>query len=1603
MKKLNAIEKSKYINDRYKEYIRSTFKFDDKGIQNLFDKQLDNELLFKGPYVDLILPFERGHSLNYLIDTGVVSKRFRELDDVNLERPLYKHQEESIKLINSGESVVITTGTGSGKTESFLYPIINNIMLEQEKGNNRKGVRAIFLYPMNALVNDQIDRVRKMLKNYPDITFGFFTGETVNDASKNYREKLSEINGVDIPENELVTREEIRNNPPHLLFTNYSMLEYLLIRPTDYDIIKSENLKNWKYVVLDEAHSYYGSKGIELSLLMRRVSALTDKKPQFILTSATLGKQGKSEADIVEFAKNLTSAEFSEKDIVFSKRVGIKEKPKYRITGSDYVKIKEKYNDRVALQSILSKYDIFDESLKTSELLYDALSKDENVHELAYILKDKSDSFNNIYEKLKLDMNREELVALIDIINMSEKDGMALFDLKYHSFIRSLSGAYVSFGDEKKLSLTKTNEIEGMKAFELGNCRFCNSPYIIGKLVTSEATGLQYLIQNKEIDIYENYGEEEFARIDYFTLTDIKDEEQEEGKVDTEPYTICAKCGVAYSSENLNAKKCECGDKYAFKVYRVRQDTNNDEIESIYNNIPICPCCGRRSATGVVKGLNVGKDEGTALVAQTLYEAIDEGEDNNTTKIKKLSLKKSISKPEENDNRKVKQYLVFSDSRQQASFAAVFFESNHVRMLRKRLIWEAIEKNNYRDISVNELVSILEDRIRRSYLFPKQEGLLANMDSSKNAWAAVLVDLLKVDGNYDGEGLGLYYFDLNIRDILENNMDEGELEEVFPNCGMTMEKLYTLMQIVLEVFKVSSSINIVQSGLSKDERKEILEYRRFNNYVMLQKSPSKGKKETKELANIKSFLPVTGESNSIVRYVMKTFNVDSNKAKDILEKVFGLLCDIDKLSEGDDFLTKNDKHEAYEINANKYIVKNYKNSKFYRCNKCGKITPYNINDSCPQDKCNGKLVEIDPDEALKNNYYRYQYKNKKIESIVIKEHTAQIERKTAKEYQNDFKNKKINILSCSTTFEMGIDIGDLETVFMRNVPPTPANYVQRAGRAGRRKDSSAYILTYCGVASHDYTYFTEPEKMISGVISPPSFNVVNKKIIKRHLMAASLGFFFRAHPEFFKSIDAFVISGDGVNKFKEYLNEHPADLNEYINKMLPESLYDEYRNYKWVDSNNGDDEKLTYFVDKILDTLKQLENAKEIAKQKLDEDDVQAGKDWSYYTKQIEAIKKESVINMLSRYSVIPKYGFPVDLVDLQVYKDGRLDPNISLSRDLKIAISEYAPDSEVIVDGNKYTSKYITLDRNSEFAKHWFVTCSNLDCRKVNIFMNQYDIDTCKYCGESIKNTKADFYIEPKNGFKTGLTKESSRMKPKRSYAGDVIYVGNGKKDETNLVLDEILGIETSSEDELLVMNKNYFYMCPKCGYSEIDKHLTFTPKIQVNHSSYSNYKCDNDELERIRIGHKFQTDVARITIPMLTLAEKHGYNKALSFMFAFLEGISLALEIERTDIDGVLEENLVFGSYDILIYDNVPGGAGHIKRLMNKTAIVRSLEEALNKVSQNCCDENTSCYNCLRNYYNQKYHDKLRRRHAIEVIYLLLPEIKKAKAEFRKEGIRR
>ena len=1567
MRKLNSIEKAKYINERYKEYLKSSFHFETKKMQELFEQSLEKETLFHGPYVNLILPFQRGKTIKELIDEGILCKSFLRLNNTYPNRPLYKHQEESIRKIAKNRNVVVTTGTGSGKTECFLYPILNDILSEIEKGNDEIGIRAIFLYPMNALVNDQINRLREILKETPEITFGFFTGETDERVPGNYRQNKRN-NGEIVLDNEMVSREEIRNHPPHLLFTNYSMLEHLLIRPNDGSIFSEDRLNNWKYVVLDEAHSYNGSLAIEMSMLMRRLTSLANKKPNFILTSATLGKQGESEEEIVKFANRLTSVEFTINDIIFSKRIPMdKTKIKFTMNSRDYLKLKDNLNNDSVVSEVCTKYGIQSKG-KINEKIYDLLICDDNVFHLYNLIKDCPLNFSDIKNQFFGRVQDIELISLIDLINFSEKNGIGIFDLKYHSFVRPISGAYVTLGEDSELSLMKTRVIKGKRAFELGNCRFCNTPYVIGKIRRNPNDGLEYLIQNDDTDIYENYGDNQKVKIDYFLLnpnleSDNFDSQNDEINEQLEECELCTTCGCISSKENLNALHCDCKNSQKVTLYRVVVSNKGKNLKS-FNNITKCPCCGHESNSGIVKNLSMGKDEGTALIAQILYEAIDEGSSQqlvNSGKIHLGSLKKpKITQTES----KTKQFLSFSDNRQQASFAATFMDANHTRLLRKRLIWKIIEDSGFKNIDVDHLISKITVLIKQKNLFNNK------LTAEKNAWLSILVDLLKVDGVFDGEGLGLYYFDLNL-DELEDQISEEDVRDELGQFGLNKEDFFTLIKIIFDVFKTSSAIDYTLSPLTMVERKEYLDYRRFDNFITF-KSESK-------LKNIKSLAPIKNRSNMYLDLIQKICECNLNEAYEILEMMFNLLIQYsDQCSDAEKPFIKHGSQEAYQMNVSRYVLKNYKSSKFYQCSKCGKVTPYNIHDKCPLKKCNGTLKEIDPDVVFNKNYYRNEYMHKKIEKIVIEEHTAQLERKKAREYQERFKNKDINILSCSTTFEMGVDIGDLETVFMRNVPPTPANYVQRAGRAGRRKDSSAFVLTYCGTSSHDYTYFLNPSDMITGVVKPPYFNILNKKIIKRHLMAYCLGEFFREYPEYYRFVNKFVFE-EGKENFIYYVKNNSKKIIAHIdNKIIPEERFSEFHRLKWFDSIDDENEKLNIFVESM---QKIEEEYKEGLEEAIKEEKYN---DANYFNHQIDALHKSLMIDMLSKYCVIPKYGFPVDVVELEIYDDqGHRDFTYDLSRDLKIAISEYAPDSEVIVDKKKYTSKYITLPKGKELDKNYFFECEY--CKKINVSKNPYSLESCQYCDHPHEGKPKHYFIQPVLGFKTGKTKESSHMKPKRSYSGEIKYLGGGIKEESLNINNNIV-LESSRDDELLVMNYSYFYMCPICGYSKIEKGDNLPSSIEKQHNNYLQFQCKNEKLDLVKLGHRFKTDVVRIKIKELSTEGESGYPKAISFLYAMLEGISAGLEIDRNDIDGIVEINTDSMSYDLLLFDNVPGGAGHVRRLMNKESIKISLKSALYKVSQNCCDENTSCYNCLRNYKNQHYHEMMKRIYAKELITNLI-----------------
>lgn len=331
---LHPIETTQKIEDAYKRYLKTIYPFRNESLRHHFwEKLAERDRLVKGPLLEASPPFRTGSSIADLVAGGVLHTGFRDLcalDTLPYKRPLYIHQERAIRnVVEHKNNLIVATGTGSGKTEAFLIPILDYLMREKSAGTlGQSGVRALLLYPMNALANDQLKRLRGLLQTYPSITFGRYTGETEYNHSKalqKYREEWKS----DPFTNELISRDEMRESPPHILLTNYAMLEYLLLRPQDTELFDGATGNHWRFIVVDEAHVYDGASGIEVAMLLRRLKdRIVESKANrltCIATSATLGEGPEDFPQAAEFAQHLFGEPFKADDVFEASRKNVSE------------------------------------------------------------------------------------------------------------------------------------------------------------------------------------------------------------------------------------------------------------------------------------------------------------------------------------------------------------------------------------------------------------------------------------------------------------------------------------------------------------------------------------------------------------------------------------------------------------------------------------------------------------------------------------------------------------------------------------------------------------------------------------------------------------------------------------------------------------------------------------------------------------------------------------------------------------------------------------------------------------------------------------------------------------------------------------------------------------------------------------------------------------------------------------------------------------------------------------------------------------------------------------------------------------------------------
>ena len=1599
----NPAKAAQNIKQEFIDYITTSYTFSDPDIQN----QLITELgctIAKGPYLEMKDVFKSGKSIRELTKEGILSELFLELEAnkpdtraykkrIPVDRPLHLHQENAVRKLVAGENIVVSTGTGSGKTNCFLIPVLNKLLREIEQGTLDSGVRALFIYPMNALANDQIKNIRNILMYYPAITFGVYNGATEEEEAKAIELYEAMYGNETVPElrkrlpNEILSRKEMKRNPPNILFTNYAMLEHLLFRPND-DVLFSE--ADFSFVVLDEAHVYTGATGIETSMLLRRLKAriATTNGVQFVLTSATLGSGESDDDNIIKFAENLCGVEFKKDNIIRAAR------EEYHPDDEGIEYPSELYTELVDEQNVvtdvLNKYSLSQYIGKTEEeSIYNFII----TTNLYYRLRMYSSGITDVTEMtdyLQVDLNTT--VSFVSLCTRAQKNGKSLLDARYHYFIRALEGAYITLASSPKLLLNRRKQyIQNDKAysvFEVAVCNECGKYAVLGKAQD------RHLIRSGKLDEVVDYY---YPATEYNTEIESEDDESEKK---SNAYMLCRLCGALISEKELHNPACDCGVSNYVKVEKAHK-------------LSVGARCGNCNI-GEYMRFYLGNDAATSVLATALYEELPdqiyEEVDVQDTYSGKSFLARAALKNKKKETRKVRQFLVFSDSRQEAAKFACYLGDSYEEFLRRRGICQLIAEKKQELINgqftISDYVSFLSSYFSTKKCFvqnySEQRSLVAV--SQKQAWMAMLNELSRASSATSLTSLGVIQFKYlgNTEDIVNAVANE---------YGVSADSASNLLDILIEEVVKSGAIATDNPSDIGDEEREYIFYSPQQRFLV------KNKGGDRKWSCYSNWLPKNkgGDVNKFystnkLYYVKRFLNCDDKKAAEFLDLYFDYLTDPSQCNE---FLMQDlNKDGSFVMPARNFAVKiaGDKSIHWYRCTKCGSTSTNHINNFCIKPRCNGRVVEVNPLELSNDNHYAKLYRSDKVSPLLIKEHTAQLSKKEGADYQEKFVKKEINALSCSTTFEMGVDVGDLETVFLRNVPPMPSNYAQRAGRAGRSVNAAAFALTYAKLSSHDFSYFENPTKMIGGIIQPPLFKINNVKIVKRHIYDIAISMFLSEHTDMYDHNDANAfINEKGYLEFIDWLNTKPERLKQMIMRSIPdvEDLYGAIgiEDYSWLNDFIGENGAFTQLINEYENNIAEFNKIIN----NLKKSDLTAA---GYCERKLQLYTSNRLIDFLARGNILPRYGFPVDTVELEQNTTAENVDRLRLTRDLQVAIADYAPSSEVVANGRLYTSRYIKKTSTANNKKDWVTAyigvCNDPNCQTVNYSYLPVTGEgvPCSACKKPVRGLNFHESIEPRSGFATEKEdKKVPRTKQEKNYKSEDFYIGDVSAKSIEKHLYTINGIkillESTTNDSLLVKSSISFYVCPRCGFAYAEDESIGDTKAQKDmrarmpsietanrHPSlYHNGYCQIKKLSRRSLHHKFSTDVAKLSFD----CDTSNYNTMYSVMYALLYAISDELNVERRDIKACLSKHVANGiqSFSIIIYDSVPGGAGHSRRLVTSDGKIlgRVIERALRRVSS--CNCEPSCYNCLRSYENQKHHDILDRQLATTFLEKIAGEV--------------
>ncbi|MDB5308650.1 MAG: box helicase [Gemmataceae bacterium] len=1594
---INPIRIASEIEARFRRYLETTFAFPDShaDLREQFRAGLaEPGRLFRGPYLHGLAPYIRDVPVTELVRRGVFPPAAARLPLLTpTDRPLYRHQVRAIERLRTGRNVVVSSGTGSGKTLAFLAPILAGI-LEDPK----PGIHALLLYPMNALVNDQLKNLRRVLRSVPQVRFGRYINSEVTPQSERDGRRLH----PEAPPNEVVSREVFRENPPHLLITNYAMLEYLLLRADDSPLFVGP----WRFVVVDEAHTYGGTKGGEVALLLRRLVARvkgpSDRPPQYVATSASLGTDDpERRQEVLGFARTLFNAEFDNADLIVAEKDhapaegGVEPDPAV-YTHPALLAATEpgaKWTPdltKVLVASGFPAATVEDGArlgaVSIEEGLYRVFREDARTIRLREAAEQPRDLGSAATTVLGHDGPTavEQLCGLVRISSLARvpSGDARLVPCRYHLFARGLNGGYVALGPGSDraaptLHLEPVRDTQdGRKALELRACRKCGQPYLVGRV---DSEGGEPRLAQGPTDRIAN------ARPGWTWVTWSPPDRKSVDEADVAEDEAAAKFPTYAFNYRTGGYRPLDGAAPADDEVRVWQIPDQDT-----SDLPVCVCCGGRET---VTGVRADSDAAQAVVADAFYRCLPEA----------VGPPEALAYP--GRGRKL---LAFADSRQSAAYFAPYLENTNRELIDRRLVFRAAELSaaglgglTDADTLISRMLRVAEDEGLFPFDLPRGQKL------ARCARAVVAEFCVPFGRRQSLEALAL------IACGVELNKRWTPPPELL--ATLSAEEAEVVAQVLLGTLRQVKAVEMPDQVTATDPT---FRYQAGEQAAVASVGERKGGRY-----QLHGFCPerrphLQRRSAYLMRVLGQAARRQGTSAPaeaEIPELLY-------KLWTG---LVENPRPVLAHKEVSKGVI-GYQikwetlwfrpRGPWYVCPSCQQWAAFNVLGVCPSFRCSGRLEPADSAERLADHHYRRGYclPAESPVPLVAREHTAQLGPKLATDYQLAFQDGhhrdagQINVLSSSTTFELGVDLGDLEAVFLRNVPPSPANYQQRAGRAGRGVGSAAFAVTFAMPRSHDEHYFANPSQMIDGMVRPPRANVRNQTIYLRHVNAVLLAEFVRdeaARGQAIRAISHLFPDAPAAAPADTFLAGLPAALERNVgvlSVLVPDGEGDPAVLAGLIrESFRAAREYYAAEAEMYRRAIEEIGQAEDAAKGTGDNQKAKRLSGYGYVLRErLTEFRNKDWVSFLSDRVVLPSYAFPIYNVPLVTSDQG-----LKLDRDLRLALSEYVPGAAVVARGRLWRSVGVRKPWQKPLDQQWYAKCRTCghvmrDLDAANVFPT----DLCPVCGDQ-RGTKHR-YLVPAYGFTTDLTVPGEDLAfdwPQRIPASRVLFDPQRVEDDPARchLGDGPCGavVRTTERADFFVFNDGEeadglgFRLCKLCMRT-VDVETTGRGRqkketVKPHRTPYGK-DCPGNSFDRVHLGHEFRTSAARLSFSGTGWAYTD-HPLWQSLMYAVLGGMSDALGIDANDINGVIRPvgSGVAVDQEVVIFDDVPGGAGHALRLQGSDELVRVLKAAHARVANCACGETTSCYTCLRSYRNQFCHDALLRGPVADYLARLLEQV--------------